>query len=348
MPVQLESIAFNWGGTAQNSALRIRSSYAAAIAVPEWVRGGRNEPSAYAIAQILAGGNAPQLRVSFSGAEAGEVVSIAAAGNGTVLGNIAAQDVHFDEHGNATVQMPLANCTIGAATVGIVNTTFTWTATEGGGQPYQVAQTHHRSYLTLTTPTAPWTQNGTNQDPWATALEAACTYANGTATATNAGGGITTGVNGSGAQYNPAPSLFINNAGALNVRLTTFLNWRAGGAVFPMQLNCSDCGALVMLLSNLLGATFYSGEFVNSAVGDITTLPINGMGGAGWNIWNWVFHEVCWVQFATNSQVFDAAARLTQAAPVLPSNMQFDTAYRPALTNDNVQTRGAAERYPVQ
>ena len=348
MPVQLDSVAFNWGGTAQNSALRIRRNYGEAIAVPEWMRGGRNEPSAYAIAQIDAGGNAPELQVSFSGAHANAVVSIAAAGNGTSLGDIAEQQVQFDASGKATVQMPLAHCTIGAATVGIVDTTLTWTATEAGEQPYPLGDTTHRSYLTLTTPTAPWTQGGGNQDPWATALEAACTYAQGTATATTAAGGITTGVNGSGARYNAAPSLFINNAGATNVSLTLFLNWRAGGGAYPMTLNCFDCGALVMLLSNLLGATFSSGEFVNSNGGILPTLPINGMGGAGWNIWNWEFHEVCWVQFATNSQVFDAAARLNQAAPVLPSNMQFDATYRPQLTNANVQLRGAAERYPVR
>lgn len=348
MPVQLDSISFNWGGTAQNSALRIRRNFGAAVAVPEWTHGGGNEPSAYAIAQVLAGGNVPQLRVAFSGGEDGEIVTIAAVGNGTPLGNIAPQQVTFGANGTAVVQMPLANCTIGAQTVGIVDTTWAWTATEGDGQPYPLGNTTHRSYLVLDTPSAPWTQNGGTQDPWVTALEAACTYAQGAPTATDAAGGITTGVNISGVQYNPAPSLFINNGGAVNVALTTFLNWRAAGGPYAMTLNCFDCGALVMLLSNLLGATFWSGKFVNAAGGAMPTLPINGMGGVGWNMWNWVFHEVCWVQFATNSQIFDAACRVNQAVPVLPSNMQFDTTYLPLLTNVNVQTLGNAERYPVQ
>ncbi|WP_164018929.1 hypothetical protein [Pyxidicoccus trucidator] len=349
MPVQLDSISFYWGANPQTSALRIRRDFATAIAVPEWTRGGGNEPSAYAIAQVLAGGNVPQIQVALSGAEAGEIVTIAAAGNGTPLGDIAAQEVTFDENGAAVVQMPLANCTIGAQTVGIVNTTWTWTATEGAGQPYPLGQSIHRSFLTLDTPSPPWTQNGGTQDPWVTALEAACAYAQGAGAATAAAGGITTGINGSGAQYNPAPTLFINNAGTVNVYLTTFLTWRAGGAAYPLTLNCFDCGALVMLLSNLLGATFWSGKFVNAILGNaLVTLPINGMGTAGWNIWNWRFHEVCWVQFATNSQIFDAACRVNQGAPVLPSNMQFDMNYRPQLTNVNVQTSGVAQRYPVQ
>jgi hypothetical protein len=258
-------------------------------------------------------------------------------------------EVVFDDHGRATVNMRLANCTIGAQTVSAGNTTWTWTAREGDGQPYPLGNTTHRSFLILDTPSPPWTQNGGNQDPWVTALEAACAYAAGAGNAAVAADGITAGINGSGAQYNPAPSLFINNAGVVNVYLTAYLNWRAGGAAFPFTLNCFDCGALVMLLSNLLGATYWSGRFVNAILGNaLTTLPINGMGTAGWNIWNWTFHEVCWVQFAHNSQVFDAACRLNQAAPVLPSHMQFDMNYRPLLTNLNVQLVGGGQRYPVQ
>jgi hypothetical protein len=345
MPVQLDSIAFNWGGTAQNSALRIRRDYATAINVPEWTRAGTNEPSAYANAQIQAGGNVPQIRVALSGAEAGEIVTISATGNGTPLGDIAAQEVTFDAHGRATVQMPLAHCTIGAATVGIVNTTWTWSAVEGGGVPYQFATTTHRSYLLLDTPSQPWTQNGGDQDPWAVALEVACTYAQGAGNTTAAATQITTSLNACGAAYNPAPSFGLLNG---RVWLSGFLAFLPL-AGFGLQMNCFDCGAIVMLLSNLVGGAFWSGRFVNAAGGTMPTLPINGMGhGATWSTYNWTFHEVCWVQFATNSQIYDAAARVNSAAPVLPRNMQFDTAYRPLLTNANVQTSGPAQRYAVQ
>lgn len=349
MPLFVQTITFNIDANPASSALNMRENYANAIVTPEYSRGVRSEPALYARDPVVAAGNAVRLDVTFTGGPAGATVPIrAVAAPGTILGAIPATPVTFDGAGNAAIQFALNPGWTAGTGVTRQQVTWTWEYDPGGGfQNFDTTQ--HIIFVVLAVPSAPWTQAaGSNQLPWASALQWACVFANGTTTTLAATTAMANGINGSGARYQT-----LTVFGTVNYNLTGFL--AAIGTAFAM--NCTDCANAVTTLSNLLGATTIEGRFNN-----MTTNAILGIGGvagtaADWRIWNWAYHEICWLAFNPTSVIWDAAARLANPAPpanILPANMPFTTIppspadYLPRLISAGPATLAAAgTRRPV-
>ena len=346
MPLFVDTITFNINtATATNDALNIREDLNNAIVLPEYVRGQRSEPAAYARDPIVADGGNVLLDVTFTGGPAGATVPVRAQANlGASLGSVPALNVVFDGAGNAQAQFTLAPGWNAATPVSRQQITWTWEYDPAGGTNFQVFDTtQHIIYVVLDIPAAPWTQVPSTQEPWVIALDWACVFAGGATNATQATSNLTTAINGCGATYTPM-TMF----GWINYNLSGFLAAVAGP---PFTMNCTDCADAVTTFANLVGATRIEGRFDNMVTHPILPIGGNAAVGAAWQTQNWAYHEICWAAFNANSTIWDAALRLYNAGnPLgdLPADMPFlspavlATDYLPRLVNTGPATLAAA------
>lgn len=207
----------------------------------------------------------------------------------------------------------------------------------------------HKAYIILDEPKPPWKNKyGEKENAWTNALELACQWACGAATEHQAASSITIGVNTSGRfQYEvkKGEAKYVDGA---NVELTEFISRVNGGDGLDADVNCTDCAAFVVSLSNLIGCELYS-----SRMGyDFDTRPYTAIGRdsfapPSWG-WGFSYHEVAWSGGCHDGDhVYDACLRVddtcssnvSDRSETIPAGMMFSDgspnapfAYRECLT----------------
>jgi len=181
-------------------------------------------------------------------------------------------------------------------------------------------------------PNAPWVwDKDDDQNPWVTALDmllewGVYDYSDVTKIATQ----ITEYVNSSKLlKYASGAQLIKNNI----FNCTGFIN--DINKKKDIEVNCSDCAAIVSTLSNLLGANLYQTRFGIGGMG-FTCNKIKAIGSNEWKLTVFTYHEIAFVGVNTNieANIYDASVKVnptpksnpnpsTKTTGKLPTNMQF-------------------------
>jgi len=183
MTLQLVSIAFNYDQTsAANSAINIRRNRDYEIPIPEFSKETiwdfNYNCAAYAIAETL--NETVYIQVEFATLPTTVRTYEVKATGGGIMGNLDPIQIVF-ENGAATETnlIPLTHRTF--SKIGAYDITWEWSyRIEGSNSWIRLQTSHHRIYLVLTIPPAPWTQDiGDYHNPWGDLLNDCCVIAAG-------------------------------------------------------------------------------------------------------------------------------------------------------------------------
>lgn len=307
-PISIDYIKFNHN-LSQNttSAMNIRKNLATTIRIPEWTT-TYSEPVAYIRNQALAG---MQIQVKFT------ISSIlpyttqirATAVGGNLLGNIPPFNCSFF-FGSSTVMLMLTNNTIGITPVGVYTITLFWEyLNPDTGNWAAIQNTNHRIYVTLDTPVAPWGQahNLIATWPWADALDKACTWATGAAANNTVPENITAALYASGATYVGALH-YTRGLHPIQFDCTAFLNDISRLGIAAVNLECSDCAAIVGAFSRMLGVTVSELSIMNSSAAGarLNCTFIRPIGLNAWSNNQFIYHIIAFTQVGANMTNTDA------------------------------------------
>lgn len=202
-------------------------------------------------------------------------------------------------------------------------------------------QTHHQTYVLLSSPTQPWLVRpavpGNRSLPRTDVLDFACSWARGARNEVEAATQITKSVNRLGGErltYDAqvgAPNYTI--LGASRFLCDEFLERLRGGEGAGPLVNCSDCATIVSTFANIVGADLWQSK-MGLVNGGFLLNPVLAIGGQEWStVWGgFTFHEVAWSgDCGEQDTVYDACIHLdgdpdpTQAphVPILPANQVF-------------------------
>lgn len=293
-----------------------------AVAIPEYVRGTRNEPAAYVK------GTLPRIKVVFrkASAFAGGAYAIGATGS---LGGVRRKTVNltFNASGLSNpvdfeLMWPLPG------TVGKPDVSLDWYARKAPGPsiPAAIGSALHRLYLLCAKPTLPWG----GELPWVAGLEIACGWAAGAGNADQAAGLIADRYNGCGVvSYDTTSgSTAYGNGTYMFSEMVERLN---GGPGLGSKINCTDSANTVSTLANLIGCDLWQSRMGSS-------FALNPVIAIGYNVWavpfgfGFSYHEVAWKGAClANDNVFDGCLKVDGDAdptaapqtPLLPTNMKF-------------------------
>ena len=273
----VEEIMFNHdmeSCTADATSLRRNARVSYDTIHGEWWTGGegqKNDPVCYT------GGIVPIVKAKF---RVSPKVNCARLSAETVsadspLGGLGAQDVTFSDGASTWVEF-YSSASI-PRTVRKVDHRWEWCVSRIGAlevTTFACATTGpHRVYTVLGEPAEPWTANGIDsQNPWADALELACTAANGMSVRASALAAVTLHLfNNMGFQYdvvNGSPHFF-----GRKKNVFSFGNYISGSFT---KVNCSDQAYGLATLGNLLG--IYSTVVMTQPIGYINTTNLVGVG----------------------------------------------------------------------
>jgi hypothetical protein len=327
LDVELTAITFKSSpssGPGEANALSIRQNFAAAVTVPEWVKGKslpKDSPAAYAIAAVA--GKIITIEASFATDPSGPATVDIRADGGGVLGSIDPTTITMGGGASVPEFVPLTlpHHKIGAD--GILRQDIQWDwfykATDGNWVSMGVSS--HRIYVVLDTPFLPWLQPPTpprseTQLPWVDALDRACLWAAGRLNALDAAIAVTQAVNGSlGLTYDVShgASKYTQAVGPTSWFLCTaflaFLNRQPEGK--GNVVNCTDCATIVSSFANLLGCQL-AAAVMASPGGFLCNKIIAIGGGSAWDYPfppanRFAYHEVAWTgAFSHEDRIFDA------------------------------------------
>ncbi len=331
---EISAVNFNFrSGAGEPYGLNIRSNFATAAPSPSWQKGRStayaDSPVAYPIKETQ--GRAICLQAAFeaNGISAAHVRAI----GGGRLGRIKEQLVSFDDKGQSGLQtFELEQTTFHAHGINAYNVLWRWQWRLSPDSPWrELASTHHRVFILLGTPTAPWTQTPEDTTlPWTDALEIACGWAAGATDQDSAAGLITQ-------QYNSCGKVaYDTTAGATfygwsTFNLTQMIDRLNGGPGLGGLVNATDNANTVSTLANLLGCDLWQARLGWSFKLN-KLLPI---GHDTWEVpfgWGVSYHEVAWKGACTeDDQLFDGCFQFDDSAdptatpptPSLPVNMVF-------------------------
>jgi DNA-binding beta-propeller fold protein YncE len=319
---EIHSIQFNYKGS---QAVALKDHLAGtAVPVPEYVRGVRNGPAAYTR------GSLPHVRVVLR-KRPGFVPGTYTIGATGSLGGIRWKTVTptFNPSGLSNeidfeFMWPLPG------TVQKADVSLDWYArrTPGPSIPVAIGSAVHRLYILIGRPTAPWI----GETPWVAAMELACGWAAGSATADEAAAGITAGYNGSGkVSYDTVSGATMY--GSSTFSLSEMIERLNGGVGLGNKVNCTDSADTVSTLANIVGCDLWQSR-MSSTFG----FDLNPLIAIGYNTWaipfsgSFSYHEVAWKGGCTQSDnVFDGCLQVDGDAdptsaphtPLLPTNMLF-------------------------
>ena len=385
MSVQLLAIKFNHDPNAATAdALNIRRNASTFVTVPEWQRGvsvnPEDSPAAYALAQV--NGHTVTIQANFKRTDPGLTTAeiravdpvydpapdvgclpiirwiirgILRALFGNVLGETTPRTVTFGVNGETGFEtFQLQNTKLDGALVGQRTTTWRWQYRLNPGDPWtEFDVSHHRVYLVLDLPTAPWQQQpyqSTNvQLPWTEALDYACTWASLTSDEVGSASAVTRKVYelGPGTVSYDCPGGGSTHYANGVFNCTAFIERLKGGMGNGYRVNCTDCATFVSTFANLLGCDLWQSRMFGSS-----SFGLNPMLGIGSNVWQpccgwsgFSYHEVPWKGGCTaNDTIYDACLQVDgdvdpTSAPhtaLLPCNMRFgdpgDGDYRDRLS----------------
>lgn len=259
---------------------------------PEWRRGRAVQyPVVYTTA---AGKTRVPLRATFSGAPPSTVctfqgvlrLDVGSNPEGPFpLGDTNPVEVLIDAAGNS----PLIDFEITAGQMTRVfrgTISLEWQATIGNGTQ-QVGVTKNPLYVVLDTPRSPWATNGVDplEVPWVTALDVACAWAGGASSDEEVVELIARAVNCGGRHtYSPATHFGINR-----FQLGNYLRALSDPRLPRIQVNCSDCAAILHTLSSLLGVE----SRIDKMDPNCVTRPVTLIGTAVPRVQNWAYHAFC-------------------------------------------------------
>jgi DNA-binding beta-propeller fold protein YncE len=319
-PFEVHSVHFNFDRTV---AITLKNHITGnLIALPEYIKGKRNEPAAYVAGAL------PHLKVVFrqlSGFTSG-AYDIGATGS---LGGVRRKTVTptFNLLGLSNpidfeLMWPLPG------TVGKPDVSLNWYAHKAPGPavPTAIGSAIHKLYLLCGRPTAPWI----SELPWVAALELACGWADGAWTTDHAATLITERYNGSGrVSYDTVSGQTVY--GLSNYNFTEMLERLNGGPGLGAKVNCTDSANTVSTLANLIGCDLWQSRMESK-------FALNPVIAIGYNVWEVPFgsgfryHEVAWKGACTQSDnLFDGCLKVdgdvdptaAPRTPLLPTNIVF-------------------------
>jgi hypothetical protein len=321
-PFEIQSIQFNF--REQSIPLQHHLTHTP-VALPEYVRGVRNEPACY-----LAG-TLPRISVVLRRLPAFVPGTYTVGATGS-HGGVRYKDVTpaFNPSGltnpiDFELMWPLP------WTVERADVSLDWYARliPGPAQTAAIGSAVHRVYIILGRPTAPWGQ----QPAWVAALDRACGWAAGASNVDDAARLVTERYNGSGVvSYDTVQGA--TKYGNPTFNLTAMLERLNGGFGLGEKVNCTDSANTVSTLANLLGCDLWQSRM--ETPGD--SFALNPVVAIGYNIWEvpfgfgFSYHEVPWKGACTqNEQIFDGCLKVDGDAdpttaphtPLLPTNMLF-------------------------
>jgi hypothetical protein len=352
--LRVTNIKFNHDtSSSSKDAINIRRSCSKGIDVPngEWIDSGdivTNEPFCYTTNRAVT----VKARFEASGFITSAVIRATCAGACGSLSSLLPTNVVFAGGVSSPeyVEFSMTNRTLSCIDRSLGGMLL-WTADSINGQSgcNMNDSGPHFVYTILGEPKPPWKNKyGEKENAWTNALELACQWACGAATEHQAASSITIGVNASGSfQYEvkKGEAKYVDGA---NVELTEFISRVNGGDGLDADVNCTDCAAFVVSLSNLIGCELYS-----SRMGyDFDTRPYTAIGRdsfapPSWG-WGFSYHEVAWSGGCHDGDhVYDACLRVDDTCSsnvsdrleTIPAGMMFSDgspnapfAYRECLT----------------
>jgi hypothetical protein len=256
--VCLESISFDHDSSSNNAdAMSIRMNRAEDVSVPEWVKAEESYPAAYIKNKTIT------VKAVFSAAAGVSGANIRAAAQSGYLGDVVQTAVSFSSGTSGTVSFQISANTPEA----VRNFFQVWRwycgNVNGSGSPeVHLADSSNKIFIVLAQPQTPWSTTGP-REPWADAIEKACTWASGETTPEGAADKIARelflNTGGLYDTYSGAPA-YTNNGGTGGFNLTAFLaNIPDIGVV-----NCYDMGKSLVTFANAAGCGLsyrYSGPF---------------------------------------------------------------------------------------
>ena len=318
-PFVIQSIKFNY----REYSIQLKNHLThAAVPVPEFERGGRNEPACYIR------GTLPHIEVVLRRLPAyvAGVYTIGATGS---YGGVRYKDIAptFNPSGLSNpidfeLMWPLP------WSVERADVSIDWWARllPGPSKVAAIGSAIHRLYVILGRPTAPWN----NETPWAGALDIACGWAAGATSTDDAAGLITERYNGSGVvSYDTVQGA--TKYGLSTFNLTEMLERLNGGFGLGEKVNCTDSANTVSTLANVIGCDLWQSRMESS-------FALNPMIAIGYNTWDvpfagsFSYHEVPWKGACTqNENIFDGCLKIDADAdptapphtPLLAKNMLF-------------------------
>jgi hypothetical protein len=325
--VELAAIKFNSSpstGQGGTNAVSIRQNFAAAVTVPEWVKGKslpKDSPAAYAITAVA--NKIITIEASFTADPSGPATVDIRADGGGVLGSIDPTTIKMS--GGASVPefvaLNLPHHKIGASGILRQDIQWDWFYQATAGTWVSMGSSSHRIYVILDIPFLPWLQppappGSETQLPWVDALDRACLWAAGTLNALDASTAITEVVNSSlgltydvshgASKYTQAVS---RTSWFLCTAFLAFLNRQPEGK--GNVVNCTDCATIVTSFANLLGCQL-AAAVMASPGGFLCNKIIAIGGGSAWDFPfppanRFAYHEVAWTgAFSYEDRIFDA------------------------------------------
>jgi len=335
--VDVAKIAFNYNPTAHNNdALNIRKNNSTAISVPEYVKGGQNEPAAYikdkSVSLLV------QLEVEPESINSLDIK--ASSGGGESLGDLDEKTVNFsngvsnegsDDPYTSTPmdESKFAEFTVNGTTPDKVFNSeekWIWKLTEitcNGNtitvDPLEVEVTSgHKVYTVFGEPERPWSTapgggsnpwTGNQDNPWSEVLVYACNWAEGTSDEAAAITPITENAYSNfGKEYKGRYTYTSHGDCDLTALLAD--DWA----------DCRDMSAVVQLFTQILGGSTVKVK----RVWDINTKPILRIGKSSWNTYPWTFHQFGWY----SGKVYDACVKLNKSDPYIPCGKQLNGKYK--------------------
>lgn len=353
MTIKLTAVAFNHGFVAgPHYTLPLCFNERQPVGVPEWVRGGLPVSHAAYVRDLLTPEAAVLARFLISADEppALEVCAKSSAHppslptHGKLLPDLPPTIVLFNQVGDSGwCRFPLDLSEMAAGGVGVAVTQWTWYYRRAPGlnwTPFD--QSVHKSYVVLSTPTAPWSVQPAFPFnpiwPWTEVLDLACEWAEGAQDVEQAAGLVTRAVNSLGPRritydsFAGAPHYTVFG-GANRFLCEEFIERVRGGEGGGPLVNCSDCATIVSTFSNILGADLWQSK-MGLVTPSFALNPILGIGADSWStLWGgFTFHEVAWSGACTERDTIYDACLHTDAdvdptraphRPNLPINQVF-------------------------
>lgn len=324
-------------------AIPIRKDFHSTIARPEWedtagFKKHSDSPVCYSIADTL--NNQITIKARFSG-PAGQSIYIKGRNlEDTKIGFPAATQISFDMTGDSGwVEFPLADVGFHNKGVEVYNVTWRWhfgLSENGGFCPFG-RPSHHRVYVVLEAPKAPWVLlSGSNQAPWQSALELACNWAAGAKDVDEATAQITIAHFNSGFRYVGIANFSSSFDFFLSDYLTKINDMR--NSPLPDHVNCTDCAAAVSTLANLIGHDLWQSK-MGLEVRAFQYQKIVPIGEIQAVTGFFHFHEVAWKGNCDASEgLYDGCLKVNDTLlPQLPLDLPFGTCnsgdYRELLTS---------------
>ena len=263
-----------------------------------------------------------------------------------VLGEVAPRRIDFGADGLSGFEVfELRNAGLWSAGVGVHDIRWQWQARLASATPWSpIAETTHRVYVLLNTPTAPWqaraSQALASQLPWTDVLDHACTWAAGARDADTAAAAITRAVYAHGSLLLRYDCVDVDGFGIdflgsphytwldpFDVfECTLFLERLRGGFGAGPYVNCTDCAAIVSTFANALGCNLWQSRMGYS----FALNPLLAIGASAWeracgNFGSFFMHEVAWKgDCLADDAVFDACVALDASGhPAWPPHLPF-------------------------